>query len=156
MSAEQEHADERPKRSWNSSTKLAQPRRAKPVVTRTRERQAKDGPGQGGAGRARPEGRTQLPRTTRNNGHRGEELVDGNDNEQQTLTRELLERAVSTAFGGLLQDSTLDATAFPDVNDSHSSEVSSVHGKENVRRRRVCRCSQQMLTLFMPHYRHLQ
>ncbi|KAF1790651.1 hypothetical protein GQ600_9883 [Phytophthora cactorum] len=52
-------------------------------------------------------------------------------NDQQTLTRELLERAVSTAFGGLLQDSTLDAAAFPDDRESQSSELSSVREKEN-------------------------
>ncbi|KAG6613903.1 uncharacterized protein IUM83_10170 [Phytophthora cinnamomi] len=59
---------------------------------------------------------------------RGEEHTDAT--EQQSLTRELLERAVSTAFGGLLQESTLDATAFPD-HASESSGLSSVREKEN-------------------------
>jgi hypothetical protein len=74
----------------------------------------------------RTPGRTRIPRRSKSNDQRADEIDD-----QQTLTRELLERAVSTAFGGLLQDSTLDATAFPDVHES--SELSSVHDKENVR-----------------------
>ncbi|KAG2773081.1 hypothetical protein JG687_00006493 [Phytophthora cactorum] len=100
MTAEQENGDDRPKRTWNSSTKLTQPRRT-------------------------------AASTARNNLHRVEESATEAENDQQTLTRELLERAVSTAFGGLLQDSTLDAAAFPDDRESQSSELSSVREKEN-------------------------
>ncbi|KAL4111283.1 hypothetical protein PRIC1_002964 [Phytophthora ramorum] len=88
---QQENADEQPKRSWNASTKVTQPRHPKTATDRA---------------------------------------ID-DENEQHMFTRELLERAVSTAFGGLLQDSTLDDTAFPDVHGSQSSEPSSVHDKEN-------------------------
>ncbi|KAG2834106.1 hypothetical protein PC118_g653 [Phytophthora cactorum] len=127
MTAEQENGDDRPKRTWNSSTKLTQPRRTAASTVRIRERQAQQV--QSGAGRA--EWRPRLSRQARNNLHRVEESATEAENDQQTLTRELLERAVSTAFGGLLQDSTLDAAAFPDDRESQSSELSSVREKEN-------------------------
>ncbi|KAL3663156.1 hypothetical protein V7S43_011567 [Phytophthora oleae] len=126
MIGEQENGDERPKRSWNSSTKLTQPRR---VTGAARQVQSTDRQCQTEQGRG--EVQTRIPQPTRRNSQHSEERADANETEQQTLTRELLERAVSTAFGGLLQASTLDATAFPDVHESESSELSSVRGKEN-------------------------
>ncbi|KAE8896139.1 hypothetical protein PF005_g24476 [Phytophthora fragariae] len=132
MSSEQENAateEERSKRTWNSSTKLVQPRRAARLTATSRGR-TNGGPVNGSSGlkqtrRAASAGPTQQ---NRNSDHRVEEQE--NESEQQTLTRELLERAVSTAFGGLLQESTLDATAFPD-HESQASELSSVRDKDN-------------------------
>ncbi|KAL4177978.1 hypothetical protein KRP22_002904 [Phytophthora ramorum] len=120
MTAEQqqENADEQPKRSWNASTKVTQPRHPKTASTRQASRR-------GGTGPARSEGRARQTTI------RAADRAIDDENEQHMFTRELLERAVSTAFGGLLQDSTLDDTAFPDVHGSQSSEPSSVHDKEN-------------------------
>ncbi|KAG7392773.1 hypothetical protein PHYPSEUDO_014260 [Phytophthora pseudosyringae] len=117
-----ENGDDRPKRTWNSSTKLTRP----PARDRGRQ-QPQDTSQKEPTGRGRADGQT---RATRNNAQRGEERGDEVETEQ-TLTRELLERAVSTAFGGLLQDSTLDVTAFPDDRESQSSELSSLRDKEN-------------------------
>ncbi|ETI42453.1 hypothetical protein F441_12394 [Phytophthora nicotianae CJ01A1] len=120
MTAEQENGDDHPKRTWNSSTKLTQPRRATASAVGNRGRRIQDAPRQ-----------PRTPRQTRTNLQRVGEHSNEAENEQQTLTRELLERAVSTAFGGLLKDSTLDATAFPDDRESQLSGLSIVHDREN-------------------------
>lgn len=141
MPAEQENAAagvDRPKRTWNSSTKLTQPRRVARPEARPRGRPGNGSSGHDRTGRATSAKPTRIPQSNysigfdsnRNRDHGGEERAD--ESEQRILTRELLERAVSTAFGGLLQESTLDATAFPD-HESQSSELSSVRDKENVR-----------------------
>lgn len=124
MTADHNNRDNRPKRTWNSSTKLTQPRC--PVTTEeSGDKQALDAPRRASLGHER----SQLQ--PRKNEMRDRELQA--INEQQILTRKLLERAVSTAFDGLLQDSTLDATAFPDERRSQSSKLASMCDKKSIR-----------------------
>ncbi|KAF4029717.1 hypothetical protein GN244_ATG18541 [Phytophthora infestans] len=124
----EENGDDRRKRTWNSSTKLTQPRR---TAEENIVRRGQDTSQQGAFRPGTAEGQPRNPRQNRNNKQRVEESAIETEKEQQTLTRELLERAVSTAFGGLLQDSTLDAAAFPDDHESQSSELSSTRAAEN-------------------------
>ncbi|CEG44150.1 uncharacterized protein PHALS_14411 [Plasmopara halstedii] len=124
MAAESETKHNRPKQSWNSSTKLAQPQHSV-VTVKAQGRQATDAP-------SRATVKTEVPQVQPET----REICDERramENDQQTLTRELLERAVSTAFGGLLKDFTLDnPTVLED--ESQMSELSSTCDNERMLR----------------------